>query len=86
MTTGSGETLTAAEWITRVRGIVCRVRKAVGEDGHGEWLDESTNWGASPAMKHALIREELIELLVEIDNTLEEINGSSEERGPQHCA
>ena len=86
MTTGSGETLTAAEWITRVRGIVCRVRKAVGEDGHGEWLDESTNWGASPAMKHKLIRQELMELLGEIDNTLEEINGSSAERGPQHRA
>ena len=86
MTTGSGECLTAVEWITRVRGIVCRVRKAVGEDGHGEWLDESTNWGASPAMKHALIRQELMELLGEIDNTLEEINGSSEERGPQHGA
>ena len=86
MTTGSGETLTAIEWITRVRGIVCRVRKAVGDDGHDGWLDESQNWGASPAMKHALIREELIELLGEIDNTLEEINGSSEERGPQHGA
>lgn len=86
MTTGSGERLTAVEWITRVRGIVCRVRRAVGEDGHGEWLDESQNWGASPAMKHALIREELIELLGEIDNTLEEINGSGQERGPQHGA
>lgn len=86
MTTGSGERLTAVEWITRVRGIVCRVRKAVGEDGHDGWLDESQNWGASPAMKHALIREELMELLVEIDNTLEEINGSSQERGQQHGA
>lgn len=86
MTTGSGERLTAVEWITRVRGIVCRVRKAVGEDGHGEWLDESQNWGASPAMKHALIREELMQLLGEIDNTLEEINGSSEERATEHGA